>query len=236
MKLYVGTSGYAYKEWVGPFYPEDVSKNDWLSYYAGRLSGVEINNSFYRVPRTEVVEKWAASVPADFRFVLKVTRRVTHFSRLKETADEPMQWMCKAAEALGERRGPLLFQLPPNLRADVDRLRDFLGRLPAGMRPAFEFRHASWLSPEVAEVLGAAGATLCLAETDDEPAPELTTSADFGYLRLRKQGYEDDEIAAWVDRARAMDWREVYVFFKHEDAGVGPALAARFRERFEAAG
>ena len=233
-RLRVGTSGYSYPEWVGPFYPEDLPKDRWLSYYAGRLGAVEINNSFYRVPRSAVVEGWAAAVPEDFRIVLKVTRRVTHFTRLKETADEPMHWMARAARKLGDRRGPLLFQLPPNFKADPERLRAFLERLDDDLCPAFEFRHASWQDEEIQEILSRAGAALCLADEEGEPPPELPRTVDFGYLRLRRPAYSEAELDAWCDRIRAAGWAEAYVFFKHEDEGAGPRLAEAFRERFEA--
>jgi len=232
--LYVGTSGFSYDAWVGPFYPAGLPADARLAYYAERLSAVEINNSFYRVPRTEVVEGWAASVPPEFRIVLKVTRRVSHFARLSESAEEPMQWMLRAAEALGERRGPLLCQLPPNLRADPPRLATFLGRLPAGAEVAFEFRHASWRSDEVADILRAHGAALCLSD-EHEPLPaELPRTAPFGYLRLRRPEYAPLELDRAVEAVRAAGWERAFVFFKHEDAGVGPRLAADFRERFGA--
>ena len=235
MDLYVGTSGYSYPEWVGPFYPKELKKGDWLAFYAERLSAVEINNSFYRVPQTSVVEKWAESVPKDFRFVLKVTRRVTHFSRLKETAEEPMQWMWTAAQSLGARRGPLLFQLPPNFKADVERLRAFLGGLDDDARPAFEFRNSSWNTDEITSILGEHGACLVVADTGDSDPPPIVATAPFGYLRLRRPSYTAEELDAWVAAIRETGWKEVHVFFKHEDAGAGPAFAADFRARFEAA-
>jgi uncharacterized protein YecE (DUF72 family) len=234
VQLYVGTSGFSYDGWVGPFYPADLPAGDRLAYYATRLSAVEINNSFYRIPTTEVVEGWAESVPPAFRIVLKVSRRVTHFGRLGETAEEPMQWMLRAAEALGERRGPLLCQLPPNLRADPARLAAFLGRLPPGAEVAFEFRHASWQTPEVADVLRAHGAALCLSD-EHEPLPaELPRTAPFGYLRLRRAEYAPADLDRAAAAVRAAAWERAFVFFKHEDAGVGPALAADFRTRFPA--
>jgi len=236
VRLYVGTSGFSYPEWVGPFYPPDLASDGWLAFYSERLSAVEINNSFYRIPRTSVVAGWAATVPPEFRIVLKVTRRVTHFARLKEDADESMGFMWHAAEALGERRGPLLFQLPPNLKAEPERLTAFLGRLPPGARPAFEFRHASWATEEVAELLRAHQAALCLADVEGLPDGPLPVTARFGYLRMRRPAYTPEELDAAARRVRDTGWEEAYVFFKHEDAGAGPALAADFRERFERLG
>jgi uncharacterized protein YecE (DUF72 family) len=235
MRAYVGTSGFSYPEWVGPFYPEDLPEDEWLSYYAARLTTVEINNSFYRVPKTSVVEGWAARVPADFRIVLKVTRRVTHFARLAEAAAESMAYMWSAAQALGERRGPLLFQLPPNLRAEPARLEAFLGALPEGARhAAFEFRHASWRAPEISALLARHGAALCFADAEEDPGLPMPNGVPFGYLRLRRPGYGEAELDRLAVAVRAAGWESVFAFFKHEDAGAGAALAQAFRTRLEA--
>jgi uncharacterized protein YecE (DUF72 family) len=227
MQIRVGTSGYAYKPWKGPFYPEDLKDAAMLSYYADRLPTVEINNTFYRMPKREVVERWAADVPESFRFVLKASQRITHRKRLRD-ADEELDYFCRTASALGDRLGPLLFQLPPYVKADPERLREFLGKLPSGHRAAIEFRHESWLVDEVYGVLREAGAAHCLADTDDSEAePELVATADWGYLRLRRADYGDADLAAWAQRLRRQPWSEAYVFFKHEDAGRGPELARR---------
>jgi uncharacterized protein YecE (DUF72 family) len=243
MRVRVGTSGFSYPEWVGTFYPEDLPQDGWLPHYASRLGAVEINNSFYRVPRSAVVEGWRDAVGADFRIVLKVTRRVTHFARLKPEADEAMHWMWRATAKLAERRGPMLFQLPPNMKADLERLDTFLGRLPDEATAAFEFRHPSWEEAGVADVLARHGAALCVADGVDDgppadedgaPPPDapLPRTAAFGYLRLRRPDYDDAALDAWAARVRAAGWDEVYAFFKHEEAGAGPALAARFAARF----
>jgi uncharacterized protein YecE (DUF72 family) len=231
--LRVGTSGFAYKEWKGSFYPEKLPAKEMLRFYAGRLPAVEINNTFYRMPRRELLEGWAAQVPEDFRFVLKASRRITHVKRLADAADE-VAYLYRAAEVLGERRGPILFQLPPFLRKDLPRLEAFLAGLPTGHRAAFEFRHESWQDDEVRAALRGAGAALCAADADDAAEPALVASADFGYLRLRRSDYDEARLALWAERVRAQPWEEVFVFFKHEDAGAGPALAARFREVFGA--
>lgn len=232
MRWHVGTSGFSYKEWKGPFYPDDLPQKRWLAYYAERLSAVEINNTFYRSPRRAMLEGWAAEVGERFTFVLKAPQRITHKQRLVDVA-EPVGWLWDAAQGLGPHQGPILFQLPPFARADVDVLRAFLAGLPGGLRAVLEFRHASWESDAVRGVLREHGAAWCTADTEgrDDGADEaLVSTAGFGYLRLRREAYDDAALAAWVERVRAEDWSEVFVFFKHEDAGTGPRLAARLLE------
>jgi uncharacterized protein YecE (DUF72 family) len=231
MNLYVGTSGFSYKEWKGPFYPEDLPDKQMLPYYAERFRSVEINNTFYRMPKASVLEAWAAEVPADFRFVIKAPQRITHFQRLKESADS-VGYLLTAVGALNERLGPLLFQLPPNLKKDVPRLRDFLALLPAGTRSAWEFRHQSWFDPEVFDALRDHQAALCIAEAEDELQVPFESTAEWGYLRLRMVEYSEAQLAEWAARVRASGWRDAYVFFKHEDAGTGPRLANQFLRLF----
>jgi uncharacterized protein YecE (DUF72 family) len=231
MILRVGTSGFSYKEWKGSFYPEDLPQSKFLSYYAQQFSTVEINNTFYRMPKPELLEGWAEQVGEDFRFVLKASRRITHQGRLKDVGDS-VAYLYGVAGALGERLGPVLFQLPPYLKKDVERLRDFLGTLPGGARAAMEFRDESWHDPEVFDALRDHGVALCIAETGEEATP-FEPTADWGYLRLRKVEYEPGELRAWADRIKASGWNETYVFFKHEDEGTGPALGKRFEELFE---
>ena len=229
MRLWTGTSGFSYKEWKGSFYPEDLPAARMLEYYAQRLDAVEINNTFYRLPRAEMLAKWRAQVPESFAFVLKANRRITHMKRLKD-AEEPLGYLAReAAEGLGDRMGPVLFQLPPYLKKDVERLKDFVAKLPAGLRAAFEFRHESWFGDDVYAALSDGGAALVAADTGDGDAPVVAT-AGFGYARLRRPGYEDAQLADWAERLQRDDWAETFVFFKHEDAGAGPALAKRFRE------
>jgi uncharacterized protein YecE (DUF72 family) len=223
----VGTSGYSYKEWRGTFYPEDLPAAAMLRYYAERFPTVEINNSFYRLPTPALLEGWAAAVPDGFAFALKASRRITHEKRLQD-AGEVVSYLFATAAALAEKLGPVLFQLPPFLRKDVPRLRDFLQCIPNGRRAAFEFRHASWFADDVYEALAARGAALCVAETDEEgtTAP-LVATAGWGYLRLRRARYAARDLAAWAERIRGQAWDDAYVFFKHEDAGTGPKLAAQ---------
>jgi len=230
MDVWAGTSGYSYAAWKGSFYPEDLSNADMLSYYATRLPAVEINNTFYRMPNERVLEGWAESVPDGFRFALKASRRITHFKRLKDVEEET-EYFVRTASALADRAGVILYQLPPNFARDDDRLSAFLDQLPNPGRSAFEFRHASWFDDGVYSLLSARGAALCIAETDEgghDPPPVRT--ADWTYLRLRQAEYDEDALAAWAERLASGGWESAYVFFKHEDAGVGPRLASRFLE------
>jgi uncharacterized protein YecE (DUF72 family) len=229
MKLQVGTSGFSYKEWKGSFYPEDLPASGMLKYYGERFQAVEINNTFYRMPKEDVLKAWAEEVPAGFTFVLKASQKITHFSRLKNVA-EPVAYLVKVSAALGDHLGPLLFQLPPNLRKDVPRLKDFLALLPAGVRAALEFRNESWFDDEVFGLMREHGAALCIAEAEDGVEVPFVSTADWGYLRLRMPEYTEADLAAWLKKVRAAEWGEAFVFFKHEDEGKGPKLAKRFLE------
>ena len=229
MQFYVGTSGYSYKEWKGAFYPEKLPQKDMLSYYAQRFSTVEINNTFYRMPSASAVESWGQQVTDSFRFVLKASQRITHHKRLKDTQEET-DYLIRVASALKERQGPLLFQLPPNLKKDLPRLEEFLSFLGDKAAAAFEFRHESWFDEEVFKRLRASSCALCIADTDDVPSADLVRTAGWGYVRLRREGYTDQQLGDWIKRLRSQGWDQAYVFFKHEDAGIGPKLAARFLE------
>jgi uncharacterized protein YecE (DUF72 family) len=229
MNLYVGTSGYSYKEWKGTFYPKDLPDKQMLHFYGEQFRTVEINNTFYRMPKASVLEAWAAEVPAAFKFVLKASQRITHIQRLKVT-DNSVSYLLEVAGALKQRLGPLLFQLPPNLKKDVPRLRDFLGLLPSKRRAAFEFRHPSWFDDEVFGLLRDHQAVLCIAEADNDLEVPFVSTADWGYLRLRRPDYGDTELKAWVKRVREQKWQDAFVFFKHEDEGKGPQMAKRFLE------
>ena len=229
MRVLAGTSGFSYKEWKGSFYPEDLPVEEMLAYYSARLPAVEINNTFYRMPKPALLESWASQVPAEFRFILKASQRITHRKRLKEAGDE-VAYFFQTASTLGDRLGPTLVQLPPNLKKDLPRLEAFLSVLPEGAKAAFEFRHASWFEEDVFAALRARGAALCIAE-DEELATPLVPTASWGYLRLRRQDYDDAAVAAWAEKVRGQAWDDAYVFFKHEDAGSGPKLAAEFLKR-----
>ena len=227
MTILAGTSGWSFKEWKGSFYPKDLPDDGQLSYYAGRFPTVEINNTFYRMPRESVLMDWAAKVPASFRFAIKASQRITHHGRLKDVASE-VEYFTRMVTVLEERRGPTLFQLPPNLKKDLPRLTDFLAGLPRLWRSAFEFRHASWFDDDVYEALRGSDAALCIADHDDFETPAVRT-ASWGYARLHRQAYDDAAIAAWRERLETLGAEEMYVFFKHDEAaGSGPSAAEAF--------
>jgi uncharacterized protein YecE (DUF72 family) len=238
MKIHVGASGYSYKEWKGSFYPKDLPAADMLRYYAERLPAVEINNTFYRMPSKEVLARWTEETPEGFTFVLKAPQRLTHQKRLKDVGDS-LPYFLDVSESLGAKRGPFLFQLPPNMKKDAARLDAFLAELPSAARTAFEFRHASWFDEETFGILRARGAALCLADVNapedgGEPLPsDLVPTASWGYLRLRRVDYTDADVDAWAERIKAQPWDEAFVFFKHEDEGTAPRLAKRLIERLD---
>ncbi len=225
MTVHVGTSGYNYDAWRGSFYPGDLPAKRMLAYYAERFDTVEINYSFYRRPTEKILLGWAAQVPERFRFALKAWQRITHQKRLRDCADL-VDSFADAARALGPRLAPILYQLPPNLKADLPLLREFLNHLPRDVRAAFEFRHASWFADETYQALREAGAALCVAESDDLATPAVRT-APFGYLRLRRLDYDGAALSRWAEFARSYEG-EVFVYFKHEDEARGPAFANEF--------
>ncbi|HSJ97505.1 MAG TPA: DUF72 domain-containing protein, partial [Myxococcota bacterium] len=227
MRWRVGTSGFSYDEWTGSFYPEELPGSQRLAYYAARLPAVEINNTFYRMPKAAVLEGWAAQAGPGFRFALKAPRRITH-AKASDDVGDSIAHLFRVSTALGESGGPVLFQLPPWARKDVARLRGWLAAAPAGRPVALEVRHPSWLDDEVFGALRDAGAALCAADFDEpERAVPLLATARFGYLRLRAADYDDAALRRWADEIAAQPWDEAYVFFKHEDAGAAPRLAAR---------
>src|SRR5438132_10112918 len=232
MKVRAGTSGYSYKQWKGSFYPQDLPESGMLRFYGERFSTVEINNTFYRMPSEKVLSNWSTQVPDDFAFVLKVPRRITHEKKLKNVADD-VAYLVKTAAALGKKRGPLLFQLPPFFRKDLAVLRDFLGLLPRDGQAALEFRHQSWFDDEVYAVLREHNAALCVADADSELSVPFVATAAWGYLRLRREDYSDKDIRSWVKRVQDQPWKEAFVFFKHEDAGKGPELATRLLQQLK---
>lgn len=222
--MFVGTSGFSFDEWVGPFYPEKMRADDRLGYYAERYSSVEINNTFYRMPKKEVLQKWAAAVPESFRFSIKASRRITHQQRLKDEEDS-LAYLLGQLEVLGPRCGPILFQTPPYLRKGVDRLRAFVAKIPEGVRATFEFRHETWFDDEVLAVLEPGGHTICIGELDEVKLDRpLHRTAPWGYLRLHVREYSDEQLRGWAERI-AETWDEAYVYFKHET--TGPELARR---------
>jgi uncharacterized protein YecE (DUF72 family) len=223
--LLAGASGYSFKEWKGAFYPQDMKPEGMLAWYGERLPTVEINNTFYQMPKTAVLENWARATPEGFRFAIKASRRITHLSRLKaDSAADSVAFLYKNLAVLGEKRGPVLFQLPPFLKKDLARLAEFLRILPADHRGAFEFRNDSWFSDDVYALLKDAGAALCLSEREDNAPPPLVETAPWGYVRLRLEQYSDDELAAWAKRLAATSWQQIHVYFMHEP--TAPAYAA----------
>lgn len=217
MRLYIGTSGYQYKFWRGHFYSERCKEADMLSEYGAQLGSVEVNNTFYRMPKSEVVARWAAQVPDDFRFAIKASQRITHKLRLKE-CEEPLGYLKSSLQQLGDKLGVVLFQLPPFLKADVPRLSTFLSVVPEGMPVAMEFRHESWNCDATYEALRARGAALCLADVDDNntEAPWVHT-APFAYVRLRREEYSEADLQAFADRLLAQPLEAAFIYFKHEE-------------------
>ena len=230
MKILAGTSGYAFKEWKGNFYPQDLKDDGMLGFYASKFPAVEINNTFYRLPKENVLRDWAAQVPETFTFALKASQRITHHARLKEESASLVDFLLKNTATLGSRLGPILFQLPPNLKKDVDRFRGFLGLLPEDRRYVFEFRHESWFDDEVYSAMRDRDIAMCIAEQDDFRCPVVCTST-WGYLRLHKLDYTDSELVDWGKQVTGQQWTEAYVFFKHdetENGGSGPPAVATF--------
>ena len=230
MKIFSGTSGYSYKEWKGSFYPSDIAASDMLAHYAKSLNTVEINNTFYRMPRSHVVEGWRDAVGADFRFSIKATRRITHIKRLNDDIAEPLDYLIKRAALLEDKLGAVLFQLPGNFKLNHERLAAFLKRWPKELPAAFEFRHESWFEEQTYELLAAHNVAMVASEDGESPIPQRLDTAPMAYLRLRKPTYTNVQLRRWLTRCQQSGSDRVYAFFKHEDAGAGPKLATRFTE------
>jgi uncharacterized protein YecE (DUF72 family) len=224
----VGTSGYNFPEWKGTFYPAKLPASQMLAYYAQRLSTVEVNYTFYRMPNAKTVAGWDQATPPGFTFILKAPQRITHFARLLDV-DDPLRYFVDTARKLGPKLGPILFQLPPNFKKDLARLKDLLTQFPADLRCAWEFRHASWFADDTYDALRTGNAALCVADTEAGHTP-LVATADFGYLRLRDEGYEKQELGEWARTVRDLGttWQEAFISFKHEESGIGPKLAQEF--------
>ncbi len=227
MKILTGTSGYSYKEWKGNFYPASIKASEMLSYYAERFKSVEINNTFYRMPTESVLAQWESQVPADFLFVIKASRRITHIKRLRKVGDE-LSFLFGQLSVLGDKLGNILFQLPPNFKKDLERLSEFLGMVPQSAPVAIEFRNASWFDDEVYDVLRRRNIALVAADTEGTADTRMVDTGDTGYLRLRRESYGESELREWANRIGGQKWRRAFVFFKHEDEGMGPRLAKQF--------
>ncbi|MEZ5963659.1 MAG: DUF72 domain-containing protein [Planctomycetota bacterium] len=231
MRLLVGTSGFSYEPWRGTFYPEDLGTDEMLAHYASKLDAVEINNTFYRMPSRDVVARWRQQVPAHFRFAVKASRRITHQHKLAGTG-ELLTFLQGSLREMGETLACVLFQVPKWVRKDLDLLRQFLAELPAELHPVFEFKHPSWTDADAVSVLTEHRASLCANDEECEDLPPLTVTSDLGYLRLRREAYDDATLRELCVRLRESGWPQALVFFKHEDAGAGPRLAARLRQLF----
>ena len=227
--IYVGTSGYSYKEWKGSFYPTNLSPKDMLAYYAERFKTVELNNTFYRLPKPNMIESWMAQVPKDFRFSVKASQGITHFRRLKDAA-AATRTMLNVMSTFQDRLAAVLFRMPEDFEKDIERLETFLKALPADTRAVFEFRHPSWFDDEVLALLRSQNRVLCVSDRDEMPLDHIDKTADWGYVRLRRANYSDADLKTWAKRIKAQKWKDTYVFFKHEDKGTGPKLAAQFHE------
>lgn len=226
--FHVGTSGFSYDEWIGTFYPEDLPKKRMLEHYASQFGTVEINNTFYRLPSPKLLGDWKERVPEGFQFCLKMAQKVTHFGRLKvESVEEAVRYFFETKKVLGTSAGPTLIQLPPNMKKDSARLRDFFALIPNGERFVMEFGSSTWLEDDVLDLLRAREASLCIVD-DDKHTQDLLKTAPFGYFRLRRVEYTDKALADWKKRIVEAGYREAHIFFKHEDEGTGPKLAKRF--------
>jgi uncharacterized protein YecE (DUF72 family) len=237
MKILTGTSGYGYKEWKGNFYPDKIPADKMLAFYSGRLSTVEINNTFYRMPTPNVVESWAEQVPAGFVFVIKAPQIITHVKRLKNVKEET-RYFIKTVSALGEKLGPVLFQFPGSFRRNLPLFEDFLGLIPTETLCAFLFRSDTWFQEETYRLLRNGKFNLCHEDTDENPVEDIVSTAPWGYLRLRRNEYTDSDLSQWAKKVLAQKWKRAFVFFKHEDdaAAKGPMLAMSFSEMVDCSG
>jgi len=227
--MWIGTSGFQYTEWKGNFYPEDLHTAKMLPFYAERFSTTEINYTFRRIPAPKTIENWKVLTPDNFRFALKAPQRITHWSKLRDCADT-LEYFLKVVTGLGERLGPILFQLPPTFKKDADILSSFLRELPS-LHAAFEFRHESWFDDEIYGLLKSRNIALCIADTDTLATPKEIT-ADYGYLRLRREDYEKADVEGWarfVSEQKSI-WKDAFAYFKHEESGIGPKLAKQMLE------
>jgi uncharacterized protein YecE (DUF72 family) len=235
VRLLAGTSGFAFKEWKGSFYPEDQAADGMLGFYATKFGTVEINNTFYRLPKEQVLRDWAAQVPDGFTFAIKASQRITHFARIKAEAKAPLDFLLSNTEVLGAKLGPVLFQLPPNFKKDLERLRVFLALLPNDRRFTMEFRDSSWFDEDVAAELRARNVAMCITDQADFATPPIATAA-WGYLRLHRFDYSAPMLADWAQRVREQPWQEVYVYFKHDEGvGSGPPAVGAFVRAMELA-
>jgi|SRR5208283_3068656 len=227
MKIYIGTSGYGYKEWKGKFYPEKIRPGEMLGYYSGRLASVEINNTFYHMPTERVLTSWAEQVPDDFVFALKAPQLITHMKRLRNVREET-EYFFRTLSVLENKLGPVLFQFPRSFHADRQALEGFLDLVPGNMSCAFEFRSPSWLDVQILDLMRDRGCSLCTSD-DENPANEIVRTGPWGYLRLRRSDYTDADLSQWMEKILSQDWDKAFVFFKHEE-DAGPEMALSFQK------
>lgn len=225
MNYWIGTSGFQYTEWKGTFYPEDMPTAKMLPYFAERLPTTEINYTFHRIPSAKTIEGWYKATPGEFRFSLKAPQKVTHWQKLRNCGDT-LRYFHQVITDLERKLGCVLFQLPPTLKKDAALLKDFLVDIPDGMRAAFEFREPGWFSDDIYELLKSKNLALCIAESENLSTPQVTT-ADYGYLRLRREDYQSADVTRWAEFVKTKEgaWSDAYVYFKHEESGIGPKLA-----------
>jgi uncharacterized protein YecE (DUF72 family) len=226
-QLYVGTSGWAYPSWKPDFYPAKLAQAKFLQYYATKLNAVEVNFTFRQLLKDTTAQKWIDATPTGFRLSIKAHQVITHIKRLKNTEDFVPRFLGTIEPiARAERLGPLLFQLPPNMKADAKLLGDFLATLPRAVLSAFEFRHASWFTDEIFDLLKSNNRALCVAETEERITPDVVT-ADFCYYRYRKPSYTPEERRTMVERVREQlgQGRNVFAYFKHEETPEGAIYA-----------
>ena len=234
MTVLVGTSGFAFKEWKGPFYPDDLKDDAMLGYYAAKYPTVEINNTFYRLPKEHVLRDWGRQVPDGFTFSIKASQRITHYARLKPESAGALEFLLANTSALGGKLGPMLFQLPPTMQKNVERLQGFLALLPKDRRFTIEFRHESWFDDEIFAALRDQDIALCISESEEFTGVTVST-ASWGYLRLHRQDYDDAMLVEWQRRVAAQSWNDAYVFFKHDYIdGSGPLAVERFTRMIQA--
>jgi uncharacterized protein YecE (DUF72 family) len=228
--VWLGTSGFSYKEWKGSFYPADLPDRQMLAYYATKFRAVEIDSTFYRLPAAKTLEGWRDTAPEGFRFTIKAAQQITHRQRLK-VPSEALDYLTGAVPTLGSHLGTLFFQLPPFSRCDLGKLETFLTALPSGLPCAFEFRHDSWFVPEVYKLLRERGAALIVHDTDEGCSP-LEITGPFVYVRLRKAGYSAEARENW--RKQFKEWADsgidVFAFIKHKDNPDAPRIALEFAE------
>jgi uncharacterized protein YecE (DUF72 family) len=233
VKLLAGTSGYAFKEWKGSFYPDDLRDDDMLGYYSSRFPTVEINNTFYRLPKQNVLLEWASRVPDSFTFSIKASQRITHFARLKAESAGPLEFLLRNTEVMGDKLGPILFQLPPNLKKDMERLRNFLALLPPEREFTIEFRNETWFDEEVYEELRKRDVAMCMIDQSGFSSPLMCT-ATWGYVRLHRQDYDSAALMGWAERLKTQPWTHVYTYMKHDHGeGSGPGAVQVFTRMWE---